>query len=583
MILFFLFLFFTLVSPTFANQEFNLQQNITYQVDNQGNAYVTQESQLINNYSEIFPKNYQMNISSKNITNISSTDTFGNIFQKSETNNEQTIIYLKFNQPSTGKNQITKFNLNYNIPKFAIQKGSTWEISLPDFSQIQDNDSINLTINLPSSFGNLSFSSSSPVKITNSNQQTQLYFTTENIKNKNILLIFGDYQLFDFQLKYFLVNSKNHQSIEQIAIPPQTDNQRITYQDINPKPQNIKIDNDGNWLAEYTLGPNQNLEINISGQAKIIHSNKTLAKIDPNQYLKTQEFWPTQNSTLVEIAKTLKTPKDIFQYVVNTLSYNSSPLEYSTRKGADVAILTPNESLCTEFTDLFVTLARIKGIPAREVEGFAYTNNPKIKPINNNTDILHAWPQYYDSNQQAWISIDPTWTKTTSGVDFFTDLDPNHFAFVFHGIDSQNPKTPGAYKTNQNIKTVEVKFSQRELSSNYFPLEIKDSSKNLFQTQTVKITNPNLNALTDLSFNIQNNPWKHQLDIIAPLSSIEISLPKIQFSPKIKIYIHTGDGQETNFTLNNHQFYFNLIILGGLIITLLGIGGIIFNKKKRHQ
>ena len=81
MILFLLFLFFTLTSPVLASQDFNLNQNITYQIDNQGNALVTQESQLVNNYSEIFPKNYQVNISSKNITNINSNDNYGNILQ----------------------------------------------------------------------------------------------------------------------------------------------------------------------------------------------------------------------------------------------------------------------------------------------------------------------------------------------------------------------------------------------------------------------------------------------------------------------------------------------------------------------
>ena len=583
MILFLLFLFFTLSSPVLANQDFNLNQNITYQIDNQGNAIVTQESELINNYSEIFPKNYQINISSKNITNINSNDSFGNILQKTEKQDDQTIIYLKFNQASTGKNQITKFNLSYTIPSFATKKGNTWEISLPDFQQLQSNDSINLTISLPISFGNLSFASSQPQSVTTLNQQTQLYFATNNIKNKNILLIFGDYQLFDFNLKYFLTNSKNHQSIEQIAIPPETDNQKISYQKIEPKPQNIKIDQDGNWLAEYQLESGQDLEINISGQAKIIHSNKHQLNIDVNQYLKAQPFWPTQDSNLIEISKTLKTPKDIYQYVVDTLNYNDSNLEYSIRKGADNALLTPNESLCTEFTDLFVTLARIKGIPAREVEGFAYTNNSKIKPVNSNTDILHAWPQYYDTSQKVWISIDPTWGKTTNGVDFFTDLDPNHFAFVFHGLDSQNPPPPGFYKNNQNIKTVDIKFSQNELAKNYFPLEIQTQNKNIFQNQTIKITNSNFNALTNLDFTIDNTDWGYHLDIIAPLSSIEIKLPNVNLSKKIKINIQSNNTQTTSFSVNNPKFYLNLIIIIALAITLIGIGGIIFNKKKHHQ
>ena len=581
MVLIFLILFLSLSTPVFANQEFTLNQKINYQIDNQGNAFVVQESELINNYSEIYPQNYQITISSTNITNITSNDSFGNILQKTEVVGDQTQIYLKFNQASIGKNQITKFKLNYTIPKFAIQKGNTWEISLPDFQQIKDKDNIDLNILLPSSFGNLSFASSNPNQITNLNQQTQISFTTNNVKNKNILLIFGDYQLFDFNLKYFLSNSSNSTKTQQIAIPPQTNNQKITYQQINPQPQNIVIDQDGNWLAEYRLTANQNLEINISGQAKVIHSNQTFAKINPNQYLKAQTFWPTQNQELIKMAQNLKTPKDIFEFVVNYLSYKTNNFEVSIRKGSDLAIINPNDSLCTEFTDLFITLARIKGIPAREVEGFAYTNNQKIKPINENTDILHAWPQYYDNTKQSWISVDPTWTNTSSGVDFFNDLDPNHLAFVFHGLDSQNPLTPGSYKNNQNVKTVEVNFSKTELTSNFFPLEIKNLPSSIFGKQTIKVYNPNLNAITNLSFKTKNSDWKYFLDVIAPLSSIEITLPENYFLPKLEININSDNNQTANFSINNHRFYFSLIIIVGILITLIGIGGIIFKRKHK--
>lgn len=581
MIIILLILFLSLSTPVFANQEFTLNQKINYQIDNQGNAFVVQESELINNYSEIYPQNYQITISSTNITNITSNDSFGNILQKTEVIGDQTQIYLKFNQASIGKNQITKFKLNYTIPRFATQKGNTWEISLPDFQQIKDKDNIDLNILLPSSFGNLSFASSNPNQITNLNQQTQISFTTNNVKNKNILLIFGDYQLFDFNLKYFLSNSSNSTKTQQIAIPPQTNSQKITYQQINPQPQNIIIDQDGNWLAEYQLTANQNLEINISGQAKVIHSNQTFAKINPNQYLKAQTFWPTQNQELIKMAQNLKTPKDIFEFVVNYLSYKTNNFETSIRKGSDLAIINPNDSLCTEFTDLFITLARIKGIPAREVEGFAYTNNQKIKPINENTDILHAWPQYYDNTKQSWISVDPTWTNTTSGVDFFNDLDPNHLAFVFHGLDSQNPLTPGSYKNNQNIKTVEVNFSKTELTSNFFPLEIKNLPSSIFGKQTIKVYNPNLNAITNLSFKTKNSNWKYFLDVIAPLSSIEIILPENYFLPKLEININSDNNQTANFSINNHRFYFSLIIIIGILITLIGIGGIIFKRKHK--
>lgn len=581
LIFLFTFLFLSSQKPVFATPEFNLKQEVVYQINQQGDALVKQKLSLINNYSEIYPQNYQVKITSTNIQNIISNDSSGNILEKVETNTDSTNIFLKFNNSNLGKNQSTDFNLNYTIPRFATQKGTTWEINLPELQNINSNDSIKIIINVPLIFGNLSFSSVTPKEILRLNQQNQLILEGKDIKNKKILLIFGDYQLFDFNLKYFIKNTKKHSIVSEIAIPPETDTQKITYQKIKPPPQNIKIDPDGNWLAEYQLDAGQQLEINLTGQAKIIHSNKHQANIDINQYLNDQIFWPTNNSTLVNIAQQLKNPQEIYNYVVNTLTYNYSNLKYATRKGADQAILYPDQSLCTEFTDLFITLSRIKGIPAREVQGFAYTNNSKVKPINEYADILHAWPQYYDSQQKAWISIDPTWGNTTSGIDFFNDLDPNHFAFVFHGINSQNPPSPGFYK-DKNIKTINITFASNELNSNYFPLEIETIKQKFYQPLKLKIINPNFNSINNIVFSTDKENWKKEIEIIPPLGSTEITIPKF-ISKKIKIDINSTNNSPTVIYINNPNFYFNILIAFALIITLTGISGIIINIKRQHK
>ena len=153
------------------------------------------------------------------------------------------------------------------------------------------------------------------------------------------------------------------------------------------------------------------------------------------------------------------------------------------------AVNFPNSSLCTEFTDLFVTLARHKNIPAREIEGFAYSNNSKIKPINQNSDVLHAWPEYYDSARQQWIQVDPTWEKTTNGIDYFNDLDLNHLTFVIHGFQSDFPLPPGSYKKNSTDKSVFVDFATEELKPDLVTPKID------LINQSITIKNPNLFSL----------------------------------------------------------------------------------------
>jgi len=371
-----LFIFhFIFTRPIFANSNFIINQNIQYQLDIEGNAQVTQEIEIINNLSQVYPKEYQAIVSSLNIHNIFATDDLGDIVQNVEKKDDQTIINLKFNNQKVGKNQKTNFKLKYNIPKLANKKGKTWEISLPENKNNLTNDIFKISIFLPISFGSLSFASTPPKTVVSLNNQTEIYFNSVDNKNQKIYLIFGNYQLFDFKFKYFLENTTNQNKNFTITLPPDTDNQKISYRSIEPNPQNIIIDPDGNYLANYQLLPSQKLDINVDGQAKIIHSNLNRSDINPNDYLKPDTYWEINNPTLVSIASSLPTIKEIYQYVVKTLNYKQQNIDSSTRQGALISLTNKNNALCTEFTDLFITLSRIKGIPTREVQGFAYSNN----------------------------------------------------------------------------------------------------------------------------------------------------------------------------------------------------------------
>ena len=160
------------------------------------------------------------------------------------------------------------------------------------------------------------------------------------------------------------------------------------------------------------------------------------------------------------MALELKTPEAIYDYVVKTLKYDYSRVRANVeRLGALAALKSPNTAICMKFTDLFIALARASGIPAREINGYAYTENPQIQPLSLVADVLHAWPEYYDKEEKVWIPIDPTWGSTTGGVDFFNKLDLRHFTFVIHGKDSVKPYAAGSYKLGTNPqKDVFVSF-----------------------------------------------------------------------------------------------------------------------------
>ena len=582
MLLGLLIYFITLFFPTqiHAIDEFQLKQTITYNVQVSGKAQVIDQIELVNMMPDIYPTEYQLTINGSNISNIIGSDSSGNIVQSIDQKDDFTIINLKFNNAAVGKNKSTSFQLKYNIDDFAKHKGNVWEINIPEYKTTATKDEINIDLFVPSSFGQLSFASTPLPSISPLNQLYHLKFSTQQLLNKKILLIFGNYQLFDFKLKYFLNNQSANNTTTKIAIPPSLPGQIITFKKIDPTPINITIDPDGNWLAEYALAANQITKVEISGQAKIINSQYP-DKI-PTNLLAETKYWPVSDENIKNIVATLNTPKDIYQYVVDTLSYDFT-MSTPTRKGALEALLNPQNSLCTEFTDLFVTLARAKGIPAREIEGYAYTNNPKIKPVSANTDILHAWPQYYDTKKQSWINIDPTWGKTTNGIDYFNDLDLNHFILVIHGLDSENPPPPGSYKNTDSAKTVEINFADKELLQDLNPPTIE------IKKDTVAITNKTPGTLTQIQIIAPDLNFKKEIPILGPYSHLDFNLPKLPFFksllPKysqITVSVSYQGAQNTIKIKNNYPAHYrNLLFTIASLIILLSLGGIIITRHEK--
>ncbi|MBU1088436.1 transglutaminase-like domain-containing protein [Patescibacteria group bacterium] len=587
-ILIFLLFLVNPISALSTNNEFNTTQKISYSIDLKGDAKVSHQISITNNFSNIYPKEYLLEIFDQNIENIKGSDQGGNIIQSTEKIQEKSTIKIKFNNPIPGKDKKTDFNISYTIPNLAQQKGQLWEINLPQ--QNETNSQISLKI--PDDFGNLVFCS---VKNEIKQQKNYKEIFFNNKQKQKITMAFGNTQIFDFELNFFLENKAQDNIRTSIPIPPDTNTQNIIITKIDPSPENIVADLDGNWLAEYQLNSNTQKEIIVTGQAEI-HPIDYSFDIPPDFQKLTveQKFWPVNDPNIQKINSNLHSAKDIYQYVVNTLDYDYQQIDQAKRKGALTALINPANSLCTEFTDLFITLARNKTIPAQEIEGYAFTNKPELKPVNINTDILHAWPQFWDKEKNAWITIDPTWEKTTEGIDYFSNTDLNHIVFVIHGHNSQYPAPPGSYKKTTQQKSIKVNFANNHIHlENTDPIIFLSKSKqasaqSAFGGTKVIIQNNNSSSTKNIDLSIKKQNWTQKIDIMPPFSRLEFNLPKINpilsLLPKNKNLEFTLNiqGQEKQTQIvpypQHHQNTTSFVII---IIGLLTLGGIILVKQKK--
>ena len=305
---------------------------------------------------------------------------------------------------------------------------------------------------------------------------------------------------------------------------------------------------------------------------------------------KPSEYWQVDDSEIKALAEKLKTPGAIYDYVVTKLSYNYDRVKPNTpRLGAKAILANPKDAICMEFTDLFIAIARAAGIPAREINGFAYTENPKLQPLSLVADVLHAWPEYWDGQKGVWIPIDPTWGSTTGGVDFFNKLDLRHFTFVIHGKDPIKPYPPGSYKLGPNPqKDVYVSFGklpETRLSSPEMTLVSKKFSLLFGEKLEVSVQNPGPTALYDLNITTLFDgvdKYKNQISILPPFDSYEIrtTIPASLFavsSPKEIVFV-AGERKLSVSGLRNQEVLYQTL---GFLLILLFIAIFIFIRIKR--
>lgn len=447
-----------------AAGEFSISYDITYEVGEEGKAFVVSDISLTNKLSQVYATEYTLEIANAKIANIGAWDSRGEIKTDSAKEGDSTRIHITFNDQVVGLGKTLRFTLKYEILDFAKKNGEIWEFTVPKLGKEENLQAVNLTLKVPHSFPALAFISPKPQNSSQTDKFSLFSFSQETARN-GIVAAFGDFQVFDFEILYHLSNSK-------ISLPPDTSYQQVFYSKIEPEPVNVEIDEDGNWLASFKVKPLTKLEVKVSGYVKIAAnpvslpaSISSLSSIN-NLYLSSQPFWEVNDPEIQKLAKELKTPERIFDFVVKTLNYDFTRVgQKPERRGAAAALNNPQNAICMEFTDLFIALSRAVGIPARELNGFAYTDNPKLKPLGEKADVLHAWPEYFDRERNLWVQVDPTWEKT-SQVDYYNKLDLSHFVFAIHGKDSQLPPAAGSYKDEKGGKDIRVEFGKYQEEKN---------------------------------------------------------------------------------------------------------------------
>ncbi|MCR4329986.1 MAG: transglutaminase-like domain-containing protein [Candidatus Roizmanbacteria bacterium] len=372
--------------------------------------------------------------------------------------NDLLALVVTFKNPVQGVGKEKKLFVSYDFDGLVNNQQGYKELMLPVDPKNTEYEQYDIEVVAPRDFPTLGLSKP---RVSTVGDHTYLWTNVQTMSEQSVYIAFGAQAFYTVELHYALKNEDGVPHRYEIPFIPDGAYQKAYIESIDPIPEKTRIDEDDNILGSYIVESNSVKNITLQATVALnsilrpelqTYFREKYKKMGMGRYLTQENYW-----SLPQSVGEFKTSKDIYSYVVDTLSYDTSRINGNLqRMGAAWIVQNPNRAVCMEYTDLFVALARESGIGAREVIGYGVTGGDTSLPLSFLGDVLHAWPEYYDTAREIWHPIDPTWGDT-SGVDYYSSLDLNHIAFVYHGTSALFPLPPGVYKLKQNTKDVYVR------------------------------------------------------------------------------------------------------------------------------
>lgn len=460
----------------------------TVEILNDASALVTEEHTLSwDDYSNYFPasRNFilvsispalasqesavEQYVSAITVKNREGTDI---AFEK-KVDNGEIILKIPYYDDLRSSNTL-RFVITYKSTLYAVFEGKALDITIPglpkDFvatrtaNGITDVTTFSLQLKIPLSFGKVTSVAPIPGRQQETSNVTIIGYSGELLVGNTVRATVGNNRFIKFSLqgKTYPTNTTAPEFVKgvlvnyiEVALPSQKEgaesaNQIILYSRIEPFPESLRTDDDGNVIARIPVSATTEGNILIEGYAQVGavplvagYDAATISQIPDGmlRFLAPEDrYWQSNNQLIVEKAVLLKqdtisqSVKQTIQLVSSTLSYTSvTSGSQLVRKGA-VAALEQKNGVCMEYSDLTIALLRAQGIPARAV----YGDGIGSRVDRTLAGIGHQWVGVWIPGS-GWVPIDPTWSDKTRT---YVGHDMDHFVWY---VASKNPNEPSGF------------------------------------------------------------------------------------------------------------------------------------------
>ncbi len=171
-----------------------------------------------------------------------------------------------------------------------------------------------------------------------------------------------------------------------------------------------------------------------------------IPQILKDKYRESSTYWPVKSPTILNLKEEewFRTD-DLSRWIQFAYRYIRTKIKHrelqEERLGAYQAILTAIGD-CDEFTDLLITLARIRGIPCRRLTGY-YILKPSKQPE------AHAWGEIFSSNI-GWITTDVA----------LNNIGNHNIQYIILKIEEFNPALPDYQVQTKHSTTVHYEWER---------------------------------------------------------------------------------------------------------------------------
>ena len=449
---------------------------------------------------------------------------------------------------------------------YSIQNSSN-DLSL--ISSVNDTTTRKFSFTYPTFKGDITWSS---VPIQSIRQIANNTEVVTSIPNTNtVKMILGQGVIYRYTIDRNLVNTGDEMILSEISLPLNNSRQHLLVDEIEPMPEKAYKDIDGNYILQYSVAPQSNMDVTINGY---ILMKKSKYPFQSSYSIEKNSIWKITDISLIrninryvqeyglEISDTFSDVneldnekkeilyKSIYQYVVENLKPNTltlGSLTGSERLTGQEVLLKQTNSTSEAYADAIISIYRQYSIPSRLVIGY-------VSDISNYhpDGMYHYWAEYFDYQKNDWIPVDPFLEDYSSTSLWQRDMH-DHISLIYR---YSNPNTPKlSYFTENDFKIEKVNdtpevihdfdldfiFEPFKISNPYFKgsIGITNIGNTVLDLFTISKSNPDLTQYIDY---IENNSQ----NILLPNQShqIKFNIPSKEIGEEIFAVVNALSGTQ---------------------------------------